>query len=148
MKIYICILFLSAITHAQVVDSYTKSELTAMQKQLAEKKARFSAKDLKQYGNHYTMLAYRPETGSSEIHQHEADILIIEEGEATLITGGRMMGGHVQKAGELRGTSIEGGERRPLKTGDIVHIPAGVPHQILISRGQPLTYFVLKVTGQ
>jgi mannose-6-phosphate isomerase-like protein (cupin superfamily) len=94
------------------------------------------------------MLAYRAETGSSEIHQHEADIFVVEDGEAVIVTGGKMIGGHLQNAGELRGTSIEGGEKRMLKTGDIIHIPAGMPHQILVTRGKPITYFVVKVSGQ
>jgi mannose-6-phosphate isomerase-like protein (cupin superfamily) len=119
-----------------------------MQKQLAGQKTRFASKDLQRYGNHYTMLAYRSETGSSEIHEHEADILIVEDGDASIVTGGKMIGGHLQKPGEIRGRSIEGGEKRPLKTGDIIHIPAGMPHQILISRGKPITYFVVKVSGQ
>lgn len=147
-RIYTGILSLATLAHSQVADLYTSNELFEMQKQLANRPGRFSAKDLKRYGNHYTMLAYRTETGSSEIHQHEADIFIVESGEATIILGGKMIGGHVQKPGELRGASIEGGERRPLKTGDIIHIPAGMPHQLLISRGKPLTYFVLKVSGQ
>jgi quercetin dioxygenase-like cupin family protein len=35
-----------------------------------------------------------------------------------------------------------------LSTGDIVHIPAGTPHQLLLDKGKPFTYFVVKVTGQ
>ena len=132
----------------QTADLYTPNELSVMQHQLTVKGTRFAARDLKQYGNHYTMLAYREETGSSEIHEHEADVFIVENGDASIITGGKMVGAHMQKPGELRGTSIEGGEKRPLKTGDIIHIPAGMAHQILISPGKPITYFVVKVSGQ
>ncbi len=119
-----------------------------MRQQLAQKKTPFASRDLEKYGNHYTMLAYREATGSSEIHEHEADIFFIQQGDATIILGGKMTGGKVQKPGELRGTSIEGGEKRPLKTGDVIHIPAGVAHQILVPPGKPFTYFVVKVTGQ
>jgi mannose-6-phosphate isomerase-like protein (cupin superfamily) len=119
-----------------------------MKQQLAKKGGDFASLDLQRYGNHYTMLAYRAATGSSEIHEHEADVFVIQEGDSVLITGGKMIGGHQTKTGELRGTSIEGGERHPLKTGDIVHIPAGVAHQILVTPGKPITYFVIKVTGQ
>jgi mannose-6-phosphate isomerase-like protein (cupin superfamily) len=133
---------------SQVTDLYTKGDLSAIQQQLAAKKTAFAGKDLERYGNHYTMLAYRSNTGSSEIHEHEADVFVIEEGDAAIILGGKMVGGHTEKPGELRGKSIEGGERRPLKTGDIIHIPAGVPHQILVTPGKPITYFVVKVTGQ
>jgi quercetin dioxygenase-like cupin family protein len=59
-----------------------------------------------------------------------------------------MTGGKLQKPGELRGTSIEGGQKRPLKTGDIIHIPAGMAHQIIVTPGKPITYFVVKIKGQ
>jgi mannose-6-phosphate isomerase-like protein (cupin superfamily) len=133
---------------AQVADLYTSKDVADMQRELARGKSQFASRNISKYGNHYTMLAYRAGTGSSEIHQHEADIFIIEDGEANIVTGGKMTGGHLQKPGELRGRSIEGGETRPLKTGDIVHIPAGMPHQILVSPGKPITYFVVKVSGQ
>jgi len=40
------------------------------------------------------------------------------------------------------------GERRQVGEGDIIHIPANTPHQLLIENGKPFTYFVVKVTGQ
>ncbi len=119
-----------------------------MQSDLARNGGRFAGRDLEKYGNHYTMLAYRAATGSSEIHEHEADIFFITAGDASIITGGKMIGGRRTKPGELRGTSIEGGEKRLLKAGDIIHIPAGVAHQILVTTGKPITYFVVKVSGQ
>jgi len=142
------LVFTLAARPIQVIDLYTPQDVIAMKQQLANGKPHFASRDLKKYGNHYTMLAYRDATGSSEIHEHEADIFFIQEGDAVIITGGKMTGGHLQKPGELRGTSIDGGEKRPLKTGDIVHIPAGVPHQILVTPGKPITYFVVKVQGQ
>jgi mannose-6-phosphate isomerase-like protein (cupin superfamily) len=94
------------------------------------------------------MLAVRTKTGSSELHEHEADVFVIESGQATLVTGGRMVSPHTEKAGEIRGTSIEGGERREVAEGDIIHIPANTPHQLVLENGKPFTYFVVKVTGQ
>jgi mannose-6-phosphate isomerase-like protein (cupin superfamily) len=138
----------SLLNAGQVADLYTSRDLADMGKSLAHVQNRFASRDLSKYGNHYMMLAYRDATGSAEVHEHEADIFFVQEGDAIIITGGKMTGGHVQKPGELRGASIEGGERRPLKTGDIIHIPAGMAHQILISPGKPITYFVVKVTGQ
>ncbi len=119
-----------------------------MKQKLAKNSNRFAGRDLEKYINHYTMLAYRDATGSSEIHEHEADIFFIQDGEAVIITGGKMTGGHTTKPGELRGTGVEGGEKHTLKAGDVIHIPAGVPHQMLISPGNSITYFVVKVQGQ
>jgi len=130
------------------VDIYSAKELQAMGQQLAQKRTQFASQNLVRYGNHYTMLAYREATGSSEVHEHEADIFVVESGEATIVTGGKVVNPQTQKPGEIRGTSIEGGDRHPLAAGDIIHIPAGTPHQLLIENGRPFTYFVVKVTGQ
>lgn len=119
-----------------------------MGQKLAANKERFKSENLQRYPGHYTMMAYRSATGSSELHQHEADIFVIESGSATLVTGGKIVNPHTEKPGEIRGSSIEGGERRAVASGDIVHIPANTPHQLLIDNGKPFTYFVVKVTGQ
>ena len=55
------------------------------------------------------------------------------------------MNPQTQKPGEIRGTSIEGGERHRLGAGDIIHLPAGTPHQLLVEEGKPIVYFVIKV---
>ena len=144
----VILLFSPAFCFGQVVDLYTASELAEMKRQLAAKKQSFAGLDLKTYSDHYTLLAFRAGTGSSELHEHEADIFFITDGEAEMLLGGKMIGGHITKPGELRGTSIAGGERRSLKTGDVIHIPAGVPHQMLLSPGKTITYFVVKVSGQ
>jgi mannose-6-phosphate isomerase-like protein (cupin superfamily) len=133
--------------YSQSVDIYTSNDLQAIGQALANQGKPFASRDLKRYGNHYTMLAMRDRTGSSELHEHEADIFVVERGKAALVTGGKIVSPHTEKAGEIRGTSIENGERHPLKAGDIIHIPAGVPHQLLIEEG-PFEYFVIKVTGQ
>jgi mannose-6-phosphate isomerase-like protein (cupin superfamily) len=130
------------------VDIYSTKDLKALTHSLADKKTPFVSQNLKRYAGHYTMMAYREATGSSELHEHEADIFVIEEGAGTLVLGGKLVGAKTQKPGELRGTSIEGGERRTFEAGDIIHIPAGTPHQILIDKGKPVSYFVVKVTGQ
>ena len=91
------------------------------------------------------MLAYREATGSAEVHEHEADIFVVESGEATIVTGGKLVDGHAQKPGEIRGTSIDGGERHPLAAGDIIHIPAGVPHQPAnASQTEPLVAIIAR----
>lgn len=150
MKALIFVLVVTVLAAAapEGVDIYSAKELQGMGQRLSQKRTQFTAEDLARYGNHYTMLAHREATGSSELHEHEADIFVIESGEATIITGGKIVNPHAQKAGEIRGTSIEGGERHQLATGDIIHIPAGTPHQLLIDKGKPFTYFVVKVTGQ
>ncbi len=127
---------------------HSSKDLGNLAHELAAQKSRFASKDLGRYPNHYTLLAERNSNGSAELHKREADICFVVSGEATLVSGGKIVNPHTQKAGEIRGTSIQGGERHHVGTGDVIHISAGVPHQLLIPNGKPFSYFVVKVTGQ
>ena len=129
------------------VDIYTGKDLNAMFQALARGDKSFASRDLPRFSNHYLMLAQREITGSSEVHEHEADIFVVQAGSATIVTGGTVVDPKTTKPGEIRGKSINGGERHTLSAGDIIHIPAGVPHQILVDKA-PFNYFVIKVTGQ
>ena len=139
------LLLLTVSLQAGKVDLYTAGDLQSIGDKLVQKRSQFAAQDLEQYGNHYTMVAERGQTGSSEVHEHETDIFIVESGEGTIVTGGKIVSPRTTKPGEIRGTSIEGGERRHLGVGDIIHLPAGTPHQVLVEKGKPITYFVIKV---
>src|SRR3954447_12365751 len=119
------------------VDIYTTKEMKDVGDKISKKSGQFVSEELNRWGNHYTMLAHREQTGSSEVHQHEADIFVVEEGQASILTGGTLVNSRAEKAGELRGSSLTGGERHPLSAGDIIHIPAGVPHQLLVEKGNP-----------
>lgn len=66
--------------------------------------------------------------GQVEVHQKETDTFYVLDGEATFVTGGKMIGGKVTGPNQLRGTSIEGGETHHLKKGDFISVPAGMPH--------------------
>jgi mannose-6-phosphate isomerase-like protein (cupin superfamily) len=130
------------------VDIYSPKDLQATKAKLAETHPSFKSESLKNYGNHYTMLAYREATGSAELHEHEADILVFQDGEGTLITGGKLVDAHTEKPGEIRAKSITGGEKHAFGPGYVIHVPAGVPHQVVLGKGGKVSYFVVKVTGQ
>jgi len=66
--------------------------------------------------------------GMSEIHDKETDTFYVLEGEATFVTGGKMVGGKTTAPNQTRGTGIEGGQTVQLKKGDVVIVPAGTPH--------------------
>jgi uncharacterized protein GlcG (DUF336 family)/mannose-6-phosphate isomerase-like protein (cupin superfamily) len=86
----------------------------------------------------------REAAGQAEVHSEEADIAYVQEGDATLVTGGSLTNPHQIEAGEVRGDSISGGETRELHKGDVVVIPKGVPHWFkAVTR--PFTYYVVKV---
>ena len=66
-------------------------------------------------------------------------------GEADLLLGGEAVGAKTTAPNELRGGEIKGGETVHLRPGDVIHIPAGIPHQLLMPKGHDFTYFVVKV---
>jgi quercetin dioxygenase-like cupin family protein len=49
------------------------------------------------------------------------------------------------KPEETRGTSVEGGARQELRAGDVAHVPAGVPHQMLVAIETTVTCLAMKV---
>jgi mannose-6-phosphate isomerase-like protein (cupin superfamily) len=121
-------------------------ELKQMDHALSQKvdNQKFASKALERFGNHYTMLAHREGNGSAELHQTEADLFVVESGNATLVVGGDIVGAKTTAPNEVRGTSIKNGTEHKIGPGDIVHIPPKTPHQLLLS-GKSFSYFVLKV---
>jgi mannose-6-phosphate isomerase-like protein (cupin superfamily) len=96
-------------------------------------------------GNRTFSIAHREASGMAEIHDTVADILVISEGQITFVYGGTMVDPKVTAPGETRGPSITGGKEVKLGPGDIMHIPAKIPHQFKLDPGAKLTYFVAKV---
>jgi mannose-6-phosphate isomerase-like protein (cupin superfamily) len=86
-------------------------------------------------------------SGQVEIHTSDTDIFFVTEGTATIVTGGKAENTKETAAGEIRGDKITGGVTRHLAKGDVVVIPAGVPHWINEVSGTFL-YFVVKVTNK
>ena len=85
----------------------------------------------------------RTAPGQVEVHVKETDIFYVVDGEATLVTGGTMVGGKETQPNQMRGTSIDGGETYHLKKGDSITIPAGVPHWFK-EVPQSIQYFTVK----
>ncbi len=79
----------------------------------------------------------------AEVHDWETDVVYVLDGAATVITGGRVVDSKVTEPGQVRGAAIEGGEVHRVAKGDVLVIPAGVPHWFRDVQG-PLTYFVVK----
>ena len=57
-----------------------------------------------------------------------------------------MVDGKTSAANEIRGSGITGGAEKPLLPGDVVEIPAKVPHWVKLAPGRQITYLVVKVT--
>lgn len=97
-------------------------------------------------GDGYTYaLTTRDTTGGVERHDEWTDLFVIQSGNVTLVSGKEARGARESKHGEWRGGSIEGGERRALVPGDVVVIPAGVFHQMVLAPGGRVAYLAFKL---
>lgn len=105
----------------------------------------FSAKPLGSRGTYTYLAIRRDQTGEVEVHAGLDDLMMIESGSATLLVGGTVSGGRQTAPGEQRGGSIDGGATQPLAPGDVMVIPAGVPHQVVVPPGGSVTYVVVKI---
>jgi mannose-6-phosphate isomerase-like protein (cupin superfamily) len=107
-----------------------------------------ASETLKEYPQHATMLSFRARDGEAELHENFADVFYVLDGRATLVTGGAVIGMRTVGPGEIRGDRIEGGRRQELRAGDVAHVPAGVPHQMLMTGDRTFTSFVVKIREQ
>jgi mannose-6-phosphate isomerase-like protein (cupin superfamily) len=80
-----------------------------------------------------------------EIHQDWSDLMFIVSGTASLRVGGQMERPYTEAPGEVRSATARGGESSTLHAGDVVNVPAGVPHQFLVQAGQQITFFTMKI---
>ena len=91
-------------------------------------------------------VAFRNGSGEAELHQKQADLIIVRSGAGAVLVGGKMIGGKPTAADEMRGTSIEGATKYPIAAGDTLYIPANTVHQFWMEPGQAFTAMVVKIT--
>jgi mannose-6-phosphate isomerase-like protein (cupin superfamily) len=141
------------LTLSAVAQSGGKSEVFASpqiraQLQALDTKAQdtgSSGVTLADYGSHKLQLSVRTTSGGAEIHAHYDDVMIVQQGSATIVTGGTVANSKAGPDGETKGTGIEGGTSRTISQGDIVTVNAGIPHQILVTPGTTYSALVIKV---
>jgi mannose-6-phosphate isomerase-like protein (cupin superfamily) len=136
---------LSAAAPDTGLDVWKASDLAARGRSLATTMDGFHSSNvnLGEKGSQTFLLAHREGNGQAELHEHQADIMVITSGDVRLIYGGTIVNGKSTAEGEVRGDSIRGGQAIELHKGDIFHIAPKVPHQMMVKA--EVTYFVAKV---
>ncbi len=132
---------------------WSASQLKSYEKDLAAKidqaaSVKVAGLPLASQGQYMFSLSHRENSGRAEMHDSENDIFVVESGEATLVVGGKLVSPERVAKGQTLAKGIKGGTRQRLGTGDVVHIPAKMPHQLLLDSGKPFTYFVIKILQQ
>jgi mannose-6-phosphate isomerase-like protein (cupin superfamily) len=100
---------------------------------------------LKEYPQHAVHLLVRSRNGTAELHERFADLFFVIDGRAALLTGGTVVDAETIAPGEIRGSSVQGGVLQELRAGDVAHVPAGLPHQMLVAGDKFVTCLVLKI---
>ena len=91
------------------------------------------------------MISHRDGNGRVEVHQTTADVMVVQSGGATLVTGGEVVDPVATGPNEIGGSAIKGGVSRVLAPGDVVEIPPGVPHWYVLGSGEQITCLLIKV---
>ena len=80
-------------------------------------------------GTHSINIRIVKESDAPLVHFASADIWVTQAGSATAITGGKLIDPQKRpNSDDTAGKSISGGTEQLLQPGDILYVPAGVPH--------------------
>jgi mannose-6-phosphate isomerase-like protein (cupin superfamily) len=134
----------AAAQSAPGVEYHSRAELQASVASAATSPSRMAGKLLGNRGSYTYILLRRDQTSEVELHEAWDDLMLIQEGTATVLYGGVASGGRETAPGELRGGQIVGGIERPVAAGDVILLPAGVPHQVRLEAGESITYIIVK----
>ena len=107
----------------------------------------FAVRQLSDYSNETFLLVHREADGQVEWHETQIDVFFVQSGSGTLLIGGTLVNGETVGPHEKRNGTIQGGVRRKISAGDVVRIPARVPHQVLLDGSHDFDYVVVKVKG-
>jgi mannose-6-phosphate isomerase-like protein (cupin superfamily) len=93
------------------------------------------------------LMIRRDKTGDAEVHTTLNDTIIVERGTGKFRVGGTISGNHEIRPTEWRGGEMTGWREYSLSPGDLLVIPAGVPHQAIVTSGT-LLYLAIKTPHQ
>ena len=132
---------------AQDAKVWSSAELQSYSTKLAPKvnADHYATENLGNFGSHYMLMVYREANGPAELHAKQTDFYVVKEGSATLLLGGQVNKSKEIEPGEIRGDTIIGGKKVPLKAGDTVNIPPNTAHQITLAKGETITYMIVKI---
>ena len=94
-------------------------------------------------------ILHRDGNSTAEIHDEQADFIVVREGEGAILIGkqgDKMVEGKRSGPGEQRGTAIIDGTKYPVAAGDMIYVPANTPHQFLVEPGKHFTATIVKIT--
>lgn len=104
----------------------------------------FAWKPLVRDGSNIAAIEIWKKPGKPAVHPDQAEYAIVLEGSGTLVSGGTMADRETRNPTLVEGSRIEGGTTRTLGPGDVILVPAGVPHWFGIT-GERLVLLGIKL---
>jgi mannose-6-phosphate isomerase-like protein (cupin superfamily) len=104
-----------------------------------------ASETIREFTGYSMMLMVLLRSGDAMVHQEYAHMLTVLDGHAMLVTGGTLERAKRNSAGEARGVAINGGESRELRAGDLVHVPAAIPYQLVLAGDKTLSCLVVRI---
>jgi mannose-6-phosphate isomerase-like protein (cupin superfamily) len=150
MRIVSLLIALAALIPLHAADPTTPIHWTAAKtkdliKDAAAKVNKQTGMSPQRFGDSAFMM-YREKNSGAEAHTTTADYIIINEGSGTILIGGKIVNGKLDRPGEIRGDSIEGGTPYVVKAGDTLYVPKNAAHQFQVKDGEHMVYTVVKIT--
>lgn len=104
----------------------------------------FAWKPLVRDGSNNAAIEIWKKPGKPAVHPDQAEYAIVLEGAGTLVSGGTMPDREMRNPTLVEGSRIDGGTTRTLAPGDVILVPAGVPHWFGIT-GERLVLLGIKL---
>src|SRR5260370_18317246 len=118
---------------------WKSAELKGFAKTLAPKMSdkKVASETIASHGNYSFMVAHREGSGEAEYHSTQADIFVVQSGEATLVVGGELVDGKTTAPNEMRAPAIKGGAAKKIAAGAVLTVPVkGAPRDEMYAREQ------------
>lgn len=90
-------------------------------------------------------LEYRPAVAPAASHDKDAELFVVLQGTGNIVTGGKLVDEKRVNASNSSGSSIAGGTSQAVAPGDMLIVPATVPHQVIPGGGEPIVLMTMHV---
>jgi mannose-6-phosphate isomerase-like protein (cupin superfamily) len=104
-----------------------------------------ASEELKAFPGHSTMLSVRLRSGTVETCERFAQLIFVLEGQATVVFGFKTEEISNASAGPVITATIINGSKKQLRAGDVLHIAAGTPYQLLLAGDRTLGCLVIRI---
>jgi mannose-6-phosphate isomerase-like protein (cupin superfamily) len=94
------------------------------------------------------LLVQRTIASEPEVHARWEDLVIVRAGTGVIVLGDSLIGSRYRAPGERIGGRFHRNFQLVVHAGDIVRIPAAVPHEFIATSPRPLEYLLIKQRHQ